>query len=139
MRGKLWEKGEEGIEEYGKLTKVEPMNRALQEMNATAWLSGVRRAHSRERGDKKFIEPQREITKVFPILDWSDNDVANYMAIHELPQHPLVKKGYVSIGDWHSTKRLEEGMSAEQTRFNGEKREWRTARGIGRRGLRDLK
>ncbi len=123
IRGKLWEKSEKGIEEYGKLTKVEPMNRALRELGATAWLSGVRRAHSRERGEKKFVEAQRETTKVFPILDWSDNDIGNYMEIHELPVHPLVKQGYVSIGDWHSTNKLEEGMAAEDTRFEGAKRE----------------
>lgn len=123
IKGMLWEKGDEGLVEYGKLTKVEPMNRALREIGSTVWISGVRRAHSEERGQRKFIEQQRDTTKVFPILDWSDDDIANYMAIHELPLHPLVEKGYVSIGDWHSTQKLEDGMSAEETRFNGAKRE----------------
>ena len=123
IKGKLWEKGDEGLVEYGKLTKVEPMNRALREIGSAVWISGLRRAHSEERGQRRFIEQQGETTKVFPILDWSDDDIASYMAIHELPLHPLVRKGYVSIGDWHSTQKLEEGMSVEETRFNGAKRE----------------
>jgi phosphoadenosine phosphosulfate reductase len=42
---------------------------------------------------------------------------------HNLPYHPLLEKGYVSIGDWHSTRSLEEGMNEEDTRFFGLKRE----------------
>jgi len=58
-----------------------------------------------------------------PSFKVADNDIANYITLNGLLHHPLVAKGYVSIGDWHSTKPLEEGMSAEDTRFNGERRE----------------
>ena len=44
LHGKLWEKGGGGLEEYSKLTKVEPMNRALREFGAEAWISGMRRS-----------------------------------------------------------------------------------------------
>ena len=40
-----------------------------------------------------------------------------------LPPHPLKSKGYVSVGDWHSSEPLRENMTAEETRFQGIKRE----------------
>ena len=123
LYGKLWEQGEKGADKYSMLTKVEPMNRALQDLQAKFWLSGLRRAQSSTRVDRAFAEQQKATTKLYPILDWSDEDVADYMAEHELPRHPLVSQGYVSIGDWHSTKPLEAGMSPEETRFDGAKRE----------------
>jgi phosphoadenosine phosphosulfate reductase len=42
---------------------------------------------------------------------------------HQLPYHPLWHEGYVSIGDTHTTHRLADGMSEEDTRFFGLKRE----------------
>ena len=41
--GKLWEQGEEGLDQYNKINKIEPMNRAITELKASAWLSGLRR------------------------------------------------------------------------------------------------
>ena len=46
--------------------------------------------------------------KFHPLVDWSDRDVWQYLQAHDLPYHPLWDKGYVSIGDWHSTKALHE-------------------------------
>jgi len=40
-----------------------------------------------------------------------------------LPYHPLWDQGYVSLGDWHSTSKLEAGMTEEETRFAGLARE----------------
>lgn len=48
--GKLWEQGVEGIERYNLLNKVEPMNRALSELNAGTWFAGLRREQSGSRG-----------------------------------------------------------------------------------------
>ncbi|MCV5332629.1 phosphoadenosine phosphosulfate reductase family protein, partial [Escherichia coli] len=39
--GKLWEQGVEGIEKYNKINKVEPMRRALKELNVGTWFSGL--------------------------------------------------------------------------------------------------
>ena len=47
--GKRWEQGVEGIEAYNQENKVEPMNRALDELNAAAWLAGLRRQQSASR------------------------------------------------------------------------------------------
>ena len=87
------------------------------------WVSGLRRSQSQSRSERAFAERQKATMKVYPIIDWTDDDVANYMKEHGLPFNPLVYKGYVSIGDWHSTRPMKEGMSAEQTRFDGQQRE----------------
>ncbi|MDP0499986.1 MAG: phosphoadenylyl-sulfate reductase [Verrucomicrobiota bacterium JB022] len=121
--GKRWEQGKEGLQEYGLMNKVEPMNRALRELGATAWLSGLRRVQAETRENLAYIERQKRTTKLYPILDWTERDVYYYMQQHKLPQHPLWEQGYVSVGDVHSTRPLEDGMRAEDTRFGGLKRE----------------
>ena len=123
IHGKLWEQGLEGLDRYNKMNKVEPMNRAVKEVGAKAWLSGLRRNQSSSREHRNVAEKQNKIWKVYPILDWNDRDIYNYLSEHDLPYHPLWDQGYVSVGDWHSTRKLAEGMSAEDTRFGGLKRE----------------
>ncbi len=123
VHGKRWEKGEETLRAYNLENKVEPMNRAIEEAGARAWLSGLRRSQASSRSNRTFIERQNKVYKIYPILDWSDRDVYLYLREHELPYHPLWDLGYVSIGDWHSTATLREGMTAEETRFGGKKRE----------------
>lgn len=122
VHGKLWEQGAAGLEKYAILNKVEPMNRAIEEMGAKVWLSGLRRSHSSTRQGRGFAEQQAKTIKVYPILDWDDVAVEKYLVEKGLPKHPLADK-YVTMGDWHSTKKREEAESAEETRFNGEKYE----------------
>jgi len=123
IHGKLWEKGIEGLSEYNRINKVEPMNRAVQELGATGWLAGLRRKQSSTRKSRKVTEQQNQTIKIYPIIDWSDKDVYNYLTKNNLPYHPLWDEGYISVGDWHSTRKLTEGMSTEDTRFGGLKRE----------------
>ena len=123
IHGKLWEKGVEGLEEYNRINKIEPMNRAVQELEAKGWLSGLRRNQSSTRANRKITEQQNKIVKVYPIIDWNDKDVYEYLTKNDLPYHPLWDEGYVSVGDWHSTSKLIDGMNAEDTRFGGLKRE----------------
>ena len=123
VHGTLWEQGLEGLERYNRLNKVEPMNRAVVELGATGWLSGLRRKQSSSRGDRPVAQQQNKILKVYPIIDWNDRDIYTYLTENDLPYHPLWDMGYVSVGDWHSTTKLGEGMTAEETRFGGLKRE----------------
>jgi phosphoadenosine phosphosulfate reductase len=120
--GDLWDQGKEGAERYAMLTKIEPMNRALRESGADVWLSGLRRSQSKTRQNRAFVERQKNTIKAYPILDWADAQVELYFQKHELPRHPLAAKGYVTMGDWHST-RPADGVDAESTRFNGQKYE----------------
>ncbi|PWG64536.1 phosphoadenylyl-sulfate reductase [Sediminicurvatus halobius] len=121
--GRLWERGLEGIERYNRLRKVEPMQRALRELRAQAWFSGLRRAQSATRERLGVLAEQGGRIKVHPVVDWSDRDVHRYLQAHDLPYHPLREQGYVSVGDWHTTRRLADGMRPEDTRFFGLKRE----------------
>lgn len=123
LYGKLWEQGEEGSTRYGLLNKVEPMNRALRDLGADVWVSGLRRSQSSTRAGRQFAEQQKQTLKVYPILDWQDAQISAYFRDHNLPRHPLEQKGYVTMGDWHSTKPLAEGETAEQSRFGGSKYE----------------
>ena len=123
LTGRLWEQGREGLEKYNFINKVEPMNRAMQELGATAWLAGLRRVQSSTRGQLDILQLQKRTYKIHPILDWSERDIYQYLTKNNLPYHPLWDKGYVSVGDAHSSAPLTAGQTAEETRFNGLKRE----------------
>jgi phosphoadenosine phosphosulfate reductase len=120
--GNLWENGKEGAERYGRLTKVEPMSRALREIGRDIWISGLRRAQSDTRQSRTFAERQQKTLKVYPILDWADAQVDLFYNENNLPHHPLAEQGFVTMGDWHSTRASTDG-TANGTRFNGEKYE----------------
>jgi len=121
--GKLWEHGVEGLTHYNQLRKVAPMQAALDRLGAGTWIAGPRRNQSRSRQDLPFLQHRAGRYKLHPLADWSDRDIGRYLQRHDLPYHPLWERGYVSIGDTHSTRPLEAGMAAEDTRFAGLKRE----------------
>jgi len=121
--GRLWEKGLDGIERYNHLRKVEPMRRALKELDARTWIAGLRRAQSESRRNIRVLELREGRWKIHPLADWNDRHVWDYAQAHGLPYHPLWEQGYVSIGDVHTTRALRDGMRAEDTRFFGLKRE----------------
>ena len=123
IHGKRWEQGLEGLEAYNRDNKVEPMNRALTELGAEAWLSGLRRIQASSRSSLKVVQKQKRTVKIHPIVDWSEKAIYHYLKEHDLPFHPLWEKGYVSIGDWHSTAPLTGDLGLEETRFGGLKRE----------------
>jgi phosphoadenosine phosphosulfate reductase len=121
--GKLWEQGREGLDQYLELRKVEPMRRALKTLGINTWFAGLRRSQAESRAKLNPLEVRDGRFKVHPIFDWSDRDVYLYLKANGLAYHPLWEQGYVSIGDWHSTKALHEVDSAEELRFAGLKRE----------------
>ena len=121
--GKRWEQGLRGLEAYNQDNKVAPMQRAIDELQVGTWFSGLRRNQSIERESTPFVENSGDRFKVYPIADWTDKDVYDYLKKYDLPYHPLWEKGYVSIGDVHTTKSLSEVDSVEETRFFGLKRE----------------
>lgn len=123
LDGKRWEQGLEGLKAYNFENKVEPMDRAVRDLGATAWLAGLRRAQASTREKLDFVQVQKKITKIHPILDWDNRTVHRYLTEHRLPYHPLWEQGYVSVGDWHSSAPLQPGQTEEQTRFGGLKRE----------------
>jgi phosphoadenosine phosphosulfate reductase len=123
LYGKQWEQGLDGLKRYNMINKVEPMDRAVRELGATAWLAGLRRTQGSTREALKVVQQQNKITKIHPIIDWDNRTVHRYLTQHGLNYHPLWDQGYVSVGDWHSTTKLLDGMKEEDTRFGGLKRE----------------
>ena len=121
--GKRWEKGVEGIEHYNQFNKVEPMQRALRELGTKGWISGLRRQQARSRTGLGVLRQQKDMIKIHPLIDWTDRMIFEYLTRHDLPYHPLWEKGYISIGDMHTTRPLTAGMTEEETRFFGLKRE----------------
>ncbi|OAT34620.1 phosphoadenylyl-sulfate reductase [Proteus myxofaciens] len=121
--GKLWEQGIEGIERYNHINKVEPMERALNELQAQTWFAGLRHQQSKSREHLPIVSIAKGVFKVLPIVDWDNKQIYQYLKENNLPYHPLWEQGYLSVGDTHTTRKWEEGMSEEETRFFGLKRE----------------
>jgi phosphoadenosine phosphosulfate reductase len=103
--------------------KVAPLERHLAERSA--WVTGLRRAESPSRAGAGAVEwdAVRGIVKINPIVGWSDDDVAAYIAEHDIIVNPLRDRGFDSIGcepctqpgsgrdgRWAGTGRLECGL-----------------------------
>jgi phosphoadenosine phosphosulfate reductase len=121
--GQRWNQGLEGLDAYNQENKVEPMRRALRELGVSTWFAGLRRNQAETRKQIPYLEWAGGRWKVHPIAEWTDRDVHRYLTKHQLPYHPLWEKGYVSIGDHHSTKPIHEVATLDETRFFGLKRE----------------
>ena len=121
--GQLWRGGVDGITRYNQMNKVEPMQRALDELGAKGWYVGLRRSQGSTRQKLDVLGVQNGFLKVHPIVDWNDKKVFDYLQDNDLPYHPLWEQGYISIGDWHTSHRLVDGVTEEQVRFFGLKRE----------------
>lgn len=121
--GERWNQGVEGLEQYNFDNKIEPMRRAMADLQVGTWFSGLRRQQSESRQDTPFVQYSGGHFKVCPIADWSDKDVFDYLQAHDLPYHPLWEQGYISIGDTHTTLPLSAVTDEQATRFFGLKRE----------------
>ena len=125
LYGKLWEQDDiEAFNRYDAIRKVEPMQRALRELNATGWLAGLRSNQTNFRKSLQFINKTQDRYKILPILKWSSRDVYNYLTHFDLPYHPYFDLGYVTVGDWHSSRPMSLTDDDERdTRFRGLKQE----------------
>ena len=123
--GKLWQNQDlESLNLYDRIRKVEPMQRALKELEAEAWLAGLRQNQTQYRQQLDIVNQQGEQYKILPILRWNSRDIYQYLTKHDLPYHPYFDKGYVSVGDWHSSRPLTlEDDNERDTRFHGVKQE----------------
>ena len=81
------------------IRKVEPLNRALKELDA--WVTGLRREQGVTRAHIQKVEIDRDhgaIVKVNPPADWTQKQVWDYIAAHDLPYNKLHDRGFPSIG-----------------------------------------
>ncbi|MFM7472101.1 MAG: phosphoadenylyl-sulfate reductase [Nodosilinea sp.] len=125
LYGRLWEQSElAALNRYDQIRKVEPMQRALRDLASTAWLTGLRADQTNHRRSLQRIGQQDGYYKLMPILRWNAREIYQYLVAHDLPYHPLFDKGYVTVGDWHSSRPLTATDSDERdTRFRGLKQE----------------
>jgi phosphoadenosine phosphosulfate reductase len=85
------------------IRKVEPLNRALADLDA--WITGLRRDQSPTRADAPKLgwDEEHELWKASPLADWSDEMCWAYIEEHGLPYNRLHERGYASIGCTHCT------------------------------------
>ena len=100
------------------LRKTEPLQRALAGYDT--WITGRKRFQGRERAALELFEydAARRI-KLNPLVFWSIGDVQNYIAENQLPRHPLVASGYLSIGCQPCTTRFANDEPARAGRWRG--------------------
>ena len=101
--------------------KVGQLDRALA--GKVAWISGLRRTEAASRESAPIVARDlRGLVKVNPIATWSDEDVAGYIADHDVIQNPLVAQGYLSIGCQPCTLPVEPGADPRSGRWAGRDR-----------------
>lgn len=83
------------------INKVQPLE--LIKKNYTVWVSGLMEWQSDHRASLDIFEMRGEILKFYPLLDITKEERDAFIAEHQLPFHPLVAKGYNSIGCKHCT------------------------------------
>jgi phosphoadenosine phosphosulfate reductase len=97
--------------------KVEPLARALGGFDA--WISGRKRFQADTRSALQAFEADGERIKLNPLATWSASELLAYIRQHDLPPHPLVAKGYPSIGCTPCTTPVAEGEDPRAGRWRG--------------------
>lgn len=99
------------------LRKVEPLQRALQ--GCEAWISGRKRFQSAGRAEVPLFEITDGRIKINPLAHWTPDMIESYFESHDLPRHPMVEDGYLSIGCMPCTDRVRPGEDARAGRWRG--------------------
>jgi len=112
----LWQTDTEGC---CAIRKVEPLNRSLE--GKKAWVTGVRRVDGPTRANTPVgtFDIGRNIVKLNPLASYTDDDMALYAELYELPANPLSERGYPSIGCWPCTRPVAPGEDKRAGRWSG--------------------
>lgn len=91
------------------IRKVEPLKRALK--GNKLWITGIRAAHSpnRTQMDKIEWDAGNEIIKFHPLLNWTMEELKEFIKMYQIPTNPLHDKGFVSIGCAPCTRAIRSG------------------------------
>jgi phosphoadenosine phosphosulfate reductase len=104
--------------------KNEPFDRAMRDLAPKAWLRGIRRDQAATRTDRSIVEWSNRFGcyAVSPLLNWRSRQIHAYLKQHDLPYHPLVEKGYLSIGcnPTTCTRPIMPGEDARSGRWSGQ-------------------
>jgi phosphoadenosine phosphosulfate reductase len=99
------------------IRKVQPLARALE--NYDAWITGRKSFQSATRSRVPLFEAEGDRVKVNPLVGWSAADILDYIRAADLPPHPLVAKGFPSIGCLPCTSRVAPGEDPRAGRWRG--------------------
>ena len=103
------------------LRKVRPLAKALEEYDAS--FTGRKAFQSSTRANLPRFEVDASDAqgrlKINPLIDWSADDITAYFEKHDLPRHPLVERGFPSIGCMPCTRPVAEGEDARAGRWSG--------------------
>lgn len=97
--------------------KVEPLDSAKADL--AAWITGIRRDQTAGRAEEAVLSDDGGIWKICPMLQWTEQDVAEYIRAHDLPVHPLLHAGYPSVGCAPCTRPVAPGESSRMGRWSG--------------------
>ncbi|RIK93376.1 MAG: phosphoadenylyl-sulfate reductase [Proteobacteria bacterium] len=112
--GLLWTRN---VDACCALRKVRPLARAMEGFDA--WITGRKRFQSDTRAAIPLVEKSGRKFKVNPLAEWTPEAIAAYMTAHDLPPHPLVADGFLSIGCMPCTRAVQPGESARAGRWAG--------------------
>lgn len=100
------------------LRKTEPLRHVLEPFDA--WITGRKRFQGGQRASLEFFEADaNNRIKINPLAHWTAEDISDYMTNNRLPRHPLVARGYPSIGCAPCTTRVAEGEPQRAGRWRG--------------------
>ena len=100
------------------IRKVKPLRKMLSGLDG--WITGIRRDQTSVRENAKMLEideKYNDIVKINPIINWSWNDVQKYIKENNIPVHPLIEKGYPSIGCAPCTRAIKPGEDLRAGRW----------------------
>ncbi|HEY8259315.1 MAG TPA: phosphoadenylyl-sulfate reductase [Gemmatimonadales bacterium] len=103
-------------DECCRLRKVEPMRRALQDVDV--WVTGLMRSQSAGRSRIETIEwdPRYEVIKINPLAQWDRRKVWEYIQDNHVPFNALHERGYPTIGCTHCTVAVRDSTPEEYSR-----------------------
>ena len=108
-----------GSAECCEYRKVRPLRQALA--GKEAWITGLKRVDAPTRADAPIVayDDGWEMVKINPLATWTEQDMAGYAADHDIPPHPLLAKGYRSIGCAPTTQPVALGEHPRAGRWAG--------------------
>ena len=127
-RGELMEKDIDGLLHRSNpdaccdLRKVQPLEKALQGFGG--WITGRKRIQGGQRVTMPLFEKEQDNAriKINPLADWTPEDIAFYMNDRNLPKHPLVDRGFKSLGCAPCTTKVAEGEDPRAGRWRGQQK-----------------
>jgi len=102
------------------IRKVEPLETALKGFKA--WITGRKRYHGDIRLNLDPIESVDGYIKINPLINWDAKRIQSYFSEKKLPKHPLLSRGFKSIGCYHCTRETEDGEGVRSGRWLGDQK-----------------